>query len=398
MSDNYYNTTAYSGSAIGGGTTSGPGISNNNGITASDFAVTNSTTVGVSNLGTFNTWSSGTFQSSPTNAPWFEGSVVSGSGTITAPMLVSDLPTATVTENNGTSVYNGSTVTAGYTTTYTMGGTTLSPNVTVTTSVGPNAATTTNTPTYSISAPTTQTSVYSVSAVSGKWTITPAPLTVTGTTATGRVYNGTDTVVLSGATLSGSLYGNSITLANDTSGTLSNSGNAGTDSVTTAMTLSGTVTGFVNGQTLASDGGSATWTTSATSSTNAGQYGIVGNVTLGSPYSGDYTVVQAPGNATALTITPASSTSGSSGTGDQGIITSTNFPPVLQTVDLFQKLPSLPGTSSPGTFSNSGSFSPSSSGTSTMLDVTPDSSLKVLQPLGDDTSGDGILSVQELKQ
>lgn len=444
VSDNYYNTTAYSGSAIGGGTTSGPGISNNNGISASDFAVTNSTTVGVSNLGTFNTWSSGTFQSSPTNAPWFEGSVVSGSGTITAPMLVDDLPTATVTENNGTSVYNGSTVTAGYTTTYTMGGTTLSPNVTVTTSVGPNAATTTNTPTYSISAPTTQTSVYSVSAVSGKWTITPAPLTVTGTTATGRVYNGTDTVVLSGATLSGSLYGNSITLANDTSGTLSNSGNAGTDSVTTAMTLSGTgtgnffltqpavssvtitkadltataatasmtyggtvptlsgtVTGFVNGQTLASDGGSATWTTSATSATTVGQYGIVGNVTLGSSYSGDYTVLQAPGNATALTITPASSTSGSSGssgTGDQGIITSTNFPPVLQTVDLFQKLPSLPGSSSPETFSNSGSFPPSSSGTSTMLGVTPDSSLKVLQPLGDDTSGDGILSVQELKQ
>ena len=204
-------------------------------------------------MGIFNTWSSGTFQSSATNAPWFEGSVVSGSGTITAPMLVPDLATATVT-GNGSSVYSGSTVTNAYTTTYTMGGTTLSPNVTVTTSVGPNAGTYANTPTYSISAPTTQTSVYSVSAVSGTWTITG------------------------------------------------------------------------------------------------------------------------------------------------GGITSTNFNPVLQTVDLFQKLPSLPGSSSPGTFSNSGSFSPSSSGTSTMLDVTPDSSLKVLQPLGDDTSGDGILSAQELKQ
>ena len=121
---------------------------------------------------------------------------------------------------------------------------------------------------------------------------------------------------------------------------------------------------------------------------------------LGFPYSGDYTVLQASGNSTALTITAATSTTGggSSGSSTAGGITDTNFNPELQTVDLFQKLPSLPGSSSPGTFSNSGSFSPSSSGTSTMLDVTPDSSLKVLQPLGDDTSGDGILSAQELKQ
>jgi hypothetical protein len=71
----------------------------------------------------------------------------------------------------------------------------------------------------------------------------------------------------------------------------------------TIPTLSGTVTGFVNGQTLTSDGGTAVFTTTATSSSNLGNYGVTGDVTLGSPYSGDYTVLQARGNGAALTIT-----------------------------------------------------------------------------------------------
>ena len=626
VTDNYYNTSVSDG---GGAIGLGSGTYNN-GIISSCFAITNSATAGVSNLGTFNTWDSttGTFTSSATSAPWFEGSVVSGTGTMTAPMLVPDLPSATVT-GNGTSVYNGANVTNGYITTYTMGGSAIPSGVTVTTSFGPNVNSYTVTPTISgtiSSAPPTQTSVDFVSAVSGTWAITAAPLTVTGTTAAGRTYNGTDTVTLSGATLSGSLYGNNVTLSNDTTGTLSNSGNVGTDSVTTAMTLSGsgagnfsltqpivssvsitqapltvatsgskiydgnaslaltssntnftgvygqtatlntslsgtlnsanvgsslggsltvtgsdltgssgfsasnytlptvftggtitqapltvtgttaagrtyngtdtvtlsgatlsgslygnnvtlsndttgtlsnsgnvgtdsvttamtlsgsgagnfsltqptvssvsitaapltvtansssmtyggtvptltgTVTGFVNGQTLSGDSGTAIWTTSATSSSNPGQYGITGNVTLGSPYSGDYTITQASGNTTALTITAATSTSGSSGstgTGGsssgavtQGGITATNINPVLQTVDLFQKLPSLPEFSSPGNSPSNASSSPSSSGTATTLGESGSSSLTVIQPVGDDTSGDGILSVEELK-
>ncbi|EQD25534.1 MAG: hypothetical protein D084_Lepto4C00097G0003 [Leptospirillum sp. Group IV 'UBA BS'] len=142
-------------------------------------------------------------------------------------------------------------------------------------------------------------------------------------------------------------------------------------------TLSGTVTGFVNGQTLSGDGGTADWTTTATSSSNEGSYGITGKVTLGFPWSGDYTVVQSSANTTALTI---------------GGITSDNLNPVAQTVDLYQKLPSLPGTSSNNAFS-----SPSSSGNSMTLDESQNSSLSVIQPAGDDTTGGGILSVEELK-
>ena len=326
-----------------------------------------------------------------------------------SPMLVPDLSTATVTGNSGSSVYSGSTVTAGYTTTYTMGGTTLSPNVTVTTSIGPNVRTYTNAPAYSISAPTNQTGVDSVTVVSGTWTITPATLTATANSAF-------------------MTYGGAV------------------------PTLSGTVTGFVNGQTLASDSGTATWTTTATSASNAGPYGIAGNVTLGSPYSGDYTITTASGNSTALTVTAApttsgssgstgtgstsgSSTSGSSGSGTQGGITGTNFTPVGQTVSLpgtigsgmslsrGQLTSGSTGSSSSGsdstdngsstgngggTISGTGSTTGgsttgqnggnSSSGISLTLSSTLGATLTVLQPAGADTTGDGILSVQELKQ
>ncbi|EQD74224.1 filamentous hemeagglutinin family protein [mine drainage metagenome] len=127
VQDNYYNTSVAHGSgALGGGSGT-----NNFGISSGDFAVTSSGTAGVSNLGTFNTWSSGAFGTTATSAPWFEGTVVSGTGTMSAPMLVADLPTATVTGNSGTSVYNGLNVTAGYTTTYSMGGSALPSGITV---------------------------------------------------------------------------------------------------------------------------------------------------------------------------------------------------------------------------------------------------------------------------
>ena len=74
--------------------------------------------------------------------------------------------------------------------------------------------------------------------------ITPAPLTVVNVVTTSRLYDGTTIDALSGATLSGTLYnGNVFTLTNATTGTLGNSGNVGTDSVTTSMGLSGAGSG-----------------------------------------------------------------------------------------------------------------------------------------------------------
>jgi trimeric autotransporter adhesin len=75
-------------------------------------------------------------------------------------------------------------------------------------------------------------------------TITPAPLTVVTVNTTSRVYNGSTIDALSGATLSGTVFnGDTPTLTNTGSGTLSNSGDVGTDTVTTAMGLTGTGSG-----------------------------------------------------------------------------------------------------------------------------------------------------------
>ena len=224
--DNYFlkSSSSY---ALGNSTSSSSSSSSSTNVGLLSFSTTNPTKTFPKWSTLFNTWSSGTFQSSATSAPWFEGSVVSGSGTITAPMLVPDLATATVT-GNGSSVYNGKTVTNAYTTTYTMGGTMLSPNVTVTTAVGPNAGTYKNTPTYSISAPTTQTSVDSVSAVCGTWTITPA--TLTAVTSASKVYDGTTSLTLmsSNTTFKGLVDGQTATLHTNLTGTL-NSANVGSN-------------------------------------------------------------------------------------------------------------------------------------------------------------------------
>ena len=299
VTNTYYNNTIFTGSGIGAGSGGTTGLSTSQFGTASNF----------SNLGTFNTWNSstGAFNTtSATSAPWFEGKVVSGSGTITAPMLVPDFPTATVT-GNGSSVYNGSTVTAGYTTTYTMGASAIPTGITVSTSIGPNAGSYTVMPTVSgtISAPTTQTSVDSVSAVSGTWTITPlhvmATLTFTGSvTNPTKVYDGTTTATLtptnSSAILCGFVKGQGATYTGATgSYSTANAGNGisvsatlGTNDFTTfgsgfswsnyslpTMTLSGTgtitkapltFTGSVSNPTKVYDGTTtATLTTSNSS-------------------------------------------------------------------------------------------------------------------------------------
>jgi filamentous hemagglutinin family protein len=71
--------------------------------------------------------------------------------------------------------------------------------------------------------------------------------------------------------------------------------------------LSGTVTGFVNGDTLATaTTGTLAFSTAATSTTGVGRYAINGSGLTAN--SGNYTLAQAPGNATALTINPAALT------------------------------------------------------------------------------------------
>jgi trimeric autotransporter adhesin len=71
-----------------------------------------------------------------------------------------------------------------------------------------------------------------------KYTITPATLTVAGTTVGTKTYDGNTTASLSGSTLTGVLGGDSVTLGNDTTGTFI-SPNAGTEGVTTGMTIGG---------------------------------------------------------------------------------------------------------------------------------------------------------------
>jgi hypothetical protein len=66
----------------------------------------------------------------------------------------------------------------------------------------------------------------------------------------------------------------------------------------------GTVTGFVNGQTLASaTTGTLAFSTTASSGSNVGSYAINGSGLTAN--NGNYTFVQAAGNTTALTISPA---------------------------------------------------------------------------------------------
>ena len=75
----------------------------------------------------------------------------------------------------------------------------------------------------------------------------------------------------------------------------------------TTPTLTGTVTGFVNGQTLAdATTGTSTFTTPANAASNVGSYAIDGSGL--SADNGNYVFAQAAGNANALTVDPATLT------------------------------------------------------------------------------------------
>ncbi len=177
--------------------------------------------------------------------------------------------------------------------------------------------------------------------------IAPAALTVTGTSVANKVYDGTAAAALTGGTLSGVTGSDVVTLVQD--GTFA-SANAGTGIAVTAADslsgtaagnyvlaaqpsgltaditpatltyiaspsrtlsgkaptgLSGTVTGFVSGETLANaTTGTLSWTTSAIATSPAGSYAIDGSGLSAT----NYVFAQAAGNANALTVTAAGST------------------------------------------------------------------------------------------
>jgi len=88
---------------------------------------------------------------------------------------------------------------------------------------------------------------------------------------------------------------------------------AGMTSGGSVPALDGSVTGFVNGQTLASaTTGTAKWTTPASAASPAGRYAVDGAGL--SADDGNYDFVQASGNATALTINAAPGAAGATGT------------------------------------------------------------------------------------
>ena len=256
LSNSYYNTTTFSGPAVGT-IVSGSGSTSNNvyGISQSAF----SSISNVSYLGTFNTWGTSGFTASGTTAPWFEGQVTFGNSTITAPMLVPDMPIQTITANSGSSVYNGSTATTGYTSTYTMGGTTSLIGTIATNTSGANVASYSVTPVVSaMQAPTTQLSPCGSISVSGTWNITPLAVTATATQTS-----------MIAQTPIPSLTGN----------------------------LSGANSGINNL--------SATWTTPATSASLPGNYSINPTFSYANgAISQDFTILDSSINATALTINP----------------------------------------------------------------------------------------------
>ena len=98
------------------------------------------------------------------------------------------------------------------------------------------------------------------------------------------------------------------TALNITPATLTYTANAVNQSYGTAIpSLSGTVTGFVLGQTQATaTTGTLSFNTAATQASNVGTYAINGSGLTAN--NGNYSFVQAAGNATALNITPATLT------------------------------------------------------------------------------------------
>ena len=130
------------------------------------------------------------------------------------------------------------------------------------------------------------------------------------------------TVSVTGLALSGAGAGNYSLASNSTSAaigtinaaTLTYAANAASQSYGTATnSFTGTVTGFVGGETVQTAAtGTATFASKTSATTDIGSYAITGSGLTAN--SGNYIFVQAAGNATALTITPVTLTAGLTGT------------------------------------------------------------------------------------
>lgn len=193
------------------------------------------------------------------------------------------------------------------------------------------------------------TNYQALTTVDSSVSVTPRPLTISGFAANDKVYDGTTTaVVATPGTLNGVVAGDTVGFTH--TGATFDTKNVGTGktvtlngvaltgggdqqnytytAVTTELSaitpatltyvatpvgrlygstnpgFSGTVTGFVNGETLGTaTTGTLAFTSTATPTNNVGNYAILGSGLAAN--NGNYVFVQAPANATALTITPA---------------------------------------------------------------------------------------------
>jgi filamentous hemagglutinin family protein len=262
----------------------------------------------------------------------------------TYPLMRQFLAPLTVTANNAQTTYNGAAYSGGNGITCSSGACPGSHLFNTTSFTGTsqgaiNAASYVLTP-----AVYSDQQGYLITAVSGVLTINPAALTVTAnnvskiygsanpalgvsyvgfvngetsasltaqptvsTTATTTSSVGTYPVTASGAVdanytfnyVNGSLAVNKATLTETANAASMTYGGS-------VPSLSGSIAGFVNGDTQASATiGTLSFATLATSSSNAGSYAITGS---GLTPNGNYAIVQAAGNSSALTVNPASLT------------------------------------------------------------------------------------------
>ncbi|MBT2115603.1 filamentous hemagglutinin N-terminal domain-containing protein [Dyella sp. LX-66] len=306
------------------------------GVTESSVGTSATASVGTYAIGANNA-TGGTF-----NASNYAIAYIDGNLTVTPAAL-------TVTANNASKVYGQTPSLSGFTSIGLQNGETIgsvtesSAGTAATASVagGPYAITVGN-----ATGGTFDAGNYAISYVDGSLAVTPAALTVTASNAS-KVYG--QTPILSGFTSSGLQNGETIgsvtessagtsatasvdggpyaiTVSNAAGGTF-DAGNYtihyidGSLAVTPAMLtftaasayrtygdsnplLGGSVTGFVNGENVASaTTGTLAWTTPATSTSHVGSYAIDGGGLVAN--NGNYVFSQAEHNAYALTITPA---------------------------------------------------------------------------------------------
>lgn len=343
----YYNTNAY----VYGGNTTGVGSSTSPVIGVLGMSQTQFGTSSNFSGFSFNTFSGGTFTKN-SNYPWTMGT---NPGGIAAPILIEPMGTATVSAQNKTTTYSGTTYSGGNSTNETTS-MLASPIATTGITYGGDWSAAVNAGTYSIdpsgltlSAPTTQNGIASINYLPGSLTITPATLSVSTTAS--KIYDGNQNISLTsgnttltgvsgqtallntnivgqfstpnaGVNLGGNLLvtgseltGNSGFIASNYTlptifegGTITKATLTVTAKKTTGTSgnpipsLSGSVSGFVPGQSMSGDGGSVKFQTAATPQSPAGIYSITGTVNLLSPYMQNYDIIQSAGNLSAFDL------------------------------------------------------------------------------------------------